>query len=147
MRISRKLSIASHASAWRPEPRQSKQGTNAMTDRKPFGLAAAFAAVVALTPLAAAPAQAETDSLSKIKDRGTLKAGVKFDTPPFGFLDDKNEPVGFDLDIVRKIGEKLGVKVEFVKVTSPTRVPLLVSGNVDIVAASMTHTRERDKVI
>jgi polar amino acid transport system substrate-binding protein len=34
-----------------------------------------------------------------------------------------------------------------VKVTSATRIPLLVSGNVDLVAASMTHTRERDKAI
>ena len=31
--------------------------------------------------------------------------------------------------------------------TSPTRIPMLVSGNVDLVAASMTHTRERDKTI
>jgi len=34
-----------------------------------------------------------------------------------------------------------------VKVTSATRIPLLVSGNVDLVAASMTHTRERDRAI
>ena len=66
---------------------------------------------------------------------------------PFGFLDEKNEPVGFDLDLVRKIAEKLGVGVEFVKVTSPTRIPLLVSGNVDLVAASMTDTPEREKTI
>jgi len=96
--------------------------------------------------LCAAPAAAE-DGLARIKERGKLIAGVKFDTPPFGFLDSSNQPVGFDLDLVRKIGEHIGVPVEFVKVTSPTRVPLLVSGNVDLVAASMTHTRERDKVI
>lgn len=97
-------------------------------------------------PLCLAPASAE-DSLARIKERGKLIAGVKFDTPPFGFLDSSNQPVGFDLDLVRKLGERIGVPVEFVKVTSPTRVPLLVSGNVDLVAASMTHTRERDKVI
>jgi ABC-type amino acid transport substrate-binding protein len=90
---------------------------------------------------------AAQDSVAKIKERGKLLAGVKFDTPPFGFLNDKNEPVGFDLDLVRKIGEHLGVPVELVKVTSPTRIPMLVSGNVDLVAASMTHTRERDKTI
>jgi polar amino acid transport system substrate-binding protein len=116
-----------------------------MINRRKLRLMATFATLLALAPLGAANAQA--DSLSKIKERGTLKAGVKLDTPPFGFLDEKNEPTGFDLDIVRKIAEKLGVKVEFVKVTSPTRVPLLVSGNVDLVAASMTHTRERDKTI
>jgi ABC-type amino acid transport substrate-binding protein len=110
-------------------------------------LSALLAGLLAFAGPNAVRAQGTPDSLSKIKERGILKAGVKFDTPPFGFLDDKNEPVGFDLDIVSKIAEKLGVKVEFVKVTSTTRVPLLVSGNVDIVAASMTHTRERDRVI
>jgi len=106
------------------------------------GVALGLAAVLMGAAVAAAD-----DGLAPIKERGKLIAGVKFDTPPFGFLDSSNQPVGFDLDLVRKIAERLGVPVEFVKVTSPTRVPLLVSGNVDLVAASMTHTRERDKVI
>jgi polar amino acid transport system substrate-binding protein len=105
------------------------------------GLAGLLAAALCF---ASASAQ---DSIARIKERGRLLAGVKFDTPPFGFLDEKNEPVGFDLDLVRKIGEHIGVPVELVKVTSPTRIPMLVSGNVDLVAASMTHTRERDKTI
>lgn len=104
----------------------------------------AVASVVAF----ASGAYAQTpDTVSQIKSRGKLLAGVKFDTPPFGALNDKNEPVGFDLDIVRKVAERIGVPVEFVKVTSPTRIPLLVSGNVDLSAASMTHTQERDKTI
>jgi ABC-type amino acid transport substrate-binding protein len=106
-------------------------------------------AVVALTTLLATAlgASAQTGTLAKIKERGKLLAGVKLDTPPFGSLDDKNEPAGFDIDLVRKIGARIGVPVELVKVTSATRIPLLVSGNVDLVAASMTHTRERDKAI
>ena len=107
--------------------------------------------VLAFTAVAAtavtASAQAPQGTLAKIKERGKLLAGVKLDTPPFGLLDDKNEPVGFDIDLVRKIGARIGVPVELVKVTSATRIPLLVSGNVDLVAASMTHTRERDKAI
>ena len=103
--------------------------------------------VIALVATAcAANAQAQ-GTLAKIKERGKLLAGVKLDTPPFGSLDDKNEPAGFDIDLARKIGARIGVPVELVKVTSATRIPLLVSGNVDLVAASMTHTRERDKAI
>lgn len=108
--------------------------------------AVAIAAILAAAPAAQAQAQAP-DTLAQIKQRGKLIAGVKFDTPPFGFLDEKNEPAGFDLDIVRGIAKHIGVPVEFVKVTSPTRIPLLVSGNVDLSAASMTHTIERDKTI
>ena len=106
--------------------------------------AIALAAITASVPAAQAQTQ---DTLAQIKSRGKLLAGVKFDTPPFGFLDEKNEPVGFDLDIVRGVAKHIGVPVEFVKVTSPTRIPLLVSGNVDLSAASMTHTIERDKTI
>src|SRR5438874_4402895 len=106
-----------------------------------------LAIVAALATAFAAVAQAQQGTLAKIKERGKLLAGVKLDTPPFGFLDEKNEPVGFDIDLVRKVGARIGVPIELVKVTSPTRIPLLVSGNVDLVAASMTHTRERDRVI
>lgn len=114
-----------------------------ITRRTFAGLGAA--ALIALG--SAGYAQDSGSSLDAIKKRGTLSAGVKFDTPPFGFLDESNQPVGFDLDLVRKVAEKIGVEVEFTKVTSPTRIPLLVSGNVDLVAASMTHTIERDKAI
>jgi len=111
-------------------------------NRRSFGrLAAALA-------LAAFPLNnARADALADIKSRGKLLAGVKYDTPPFGFVDEKNEVVGFDVDLVREIGKALGVPVELVKVTSPTRIPLLVSGNVDLVAASMTNTPERAQTI
>ncbi len=84
------------------------------------------------------------DVLDAIRARGELVAGVKLDTPPFGFVDAADRPAGFDLDLMRAVGRRLGVPVRFVQVSSPTRIPVLVSGNVDLVAASMTHTRERD---
>jgi len=113
-----------------------------------FRVLASFCATIAVVATTfSAAAQTSQGTLARIKERGKLLAGVKLDTPPFGFLSDKNEPVGFDIDLVRKVGERLAVPVELVKVTSPTRIPLLVSGNVDLVAASMTHTRERDRVI
>jgi ABC-type amino acid transport substrate-binding protein len=103
-----------------------------------------------MVSLAIAPsttfAQSAT-SVEEIQARGKLLAGVKFDTPPFGFLGNDNNPVGFDLDLLSKVADKIGVPVEFVSVTSPTRIPMLVSGNVDVVAASMTHTIERDRTI
>jgi len=107
----------------------------------------AVALITSAAAITFAGAQAQDNTIAKSKARGKLLAGVKFDTPPFGFLDDKNQPVGFDIDLMRKIAEHIGVPVELVSVTSPTRIPMLVSGNVDLVAASMTHTRERDKTI
>ena len=116
-----------------------------MNRRSLMAVAALLPAVSLLSR--AARAQAAADSVAQVKARGKLLAGVKLDTPPFGYLDDNNEPTGFDLDIVRAVAAHIGVPVEFQKVTSVTRIPLLLSGNVDLVAASMTHTREREKTI
>ena len=110
-----------------------------------LALGGLFPAAALLTR--AARAQQAPDSVAAVKARGKLLAGVKLDTPPFGFLDDGNKPAGFDLDIVSAVAKRIGVPVEFVKATSVTRIPLLLSGNVDLVAASMTHTRERGKAI
>jgi polar amino acid transport system substrate-binding protein len=111
------------------------------------GWAALTAALVAMVISVTAGTAWADGTVDAIKARGKLLAGVKFDTPPFGYLDEKNEVVGFDVDLMREIAKALGVGIELVKVTSPTRIPLLVSGNVDIVAASMTHTREREGTI
>src|SRR5262249_36823778 len=85
-----------------------------------------FATLLALVGMGLRAAT-QQGTIAKVKERGKLLAGVKLDTPPFGFLDDKNEPAGFDIDIVRKIAARIGVPVELVKVTSATRIPLLVS--------------------
>ena len=58
-------------------------------------LAAIATAFLAWSGIAAA--QAPQNTLAAIKERGKILAGVKFDTPPFGYLDEKNEPTGFDL--------------------------------------------------
>lgn len=86
-------------------------------------------------------------TLETIRERGKLLAGVKYATVPFGFVDKNNQVTGFDVDLVREIAKAIGVDVEFIRVTSPTRIPLLAGGNVDMVAASMTHTNKRDKTI
>ena len=87
------------------------------------------------------------DKLADVKSAGVLKAGVKFDFKPFGFINDKNKVVGFDIDLLKYIAKDLGVKVKFQQVTSKTRIPLVASGQIDIAAASMTHKVQRDDTI
>lgn len=89
-----------------------------------------------------------TSTIARIRERNnTLLAGVKYDFKPFGFLDDDNHVVGFDVDLVQAMADEWGVKVEFVQVTSSNRIPKLVAGEVDLLAASMSHNLERDEVI
>ena len=108
---------------------------------------------VSLTVLAASagPAAAQQKStLEKIGESGTLTIGTRTGSPPFGYVNAKNEWVGFSIDLVEELikpalEKKLGktIKVEKKESTPPTRIPLLSSGAVDLVAETMTDTRTR----
>jgi len=88
-----------------------------------------------------------TDDLAKIKQRGSVVFGVKFDFDPFGFISRKGKIIGFDIDLAKYIAKELGVKPIFKQVTSKNRIDKLINGDVDIVIASMTHKIKRDKRI
>jgi polar amino acid transport system substrate-binding protein len=99
---------------------------------------------VSTAALAAPPA----DTLAEIKKKKVLVAGVKDSLPPFGYIDEKTRAIiGYDVDFVKAIADKLGVKLELKPVTSASRMPQLTEGNIDIIAATMTKNAERAKVI
>jgi len=88
------------------------------------------------------------DTLADVKKKGVLVAGVKDSTPGFGYIDEKTrEIVGYDVDFCKAIAKRLGVKLELRPVTSATRMPQLIAGNIDIAAATMTITPERAQQI
>ncbi|HEY9460948.1 MAG TPA: transporter substrate-binding domain-containing protein [Paralcaligenes sp.] len=90
------------------------------------------------------------DTLSTIKERGELIAGVKAQYPPFGFVDSSGKNAGFDVDLSRELARGLfgnPDKVKFVTVTSGNRVPYLQSKKIDIIAATVTVTDERKKTV
>ena len=108
------------------------------------------AAVLALAILLAgvAPAWAET-TLEKIARTGTFVVGTRTGSPPFGFIDKNNNWGGFSVDLAKlvqtNLEKKLGkpVKFELKESTPATRIPLLASGAVDLIAGTMTITRAR----
>ncbi|PIE70728.1 MAG: amino acid ABC transporter substrate-binding protein [Deltaproteobacteria bacterium] len=89
----------------------------------------------------------------KVKDTGEVNVGLMFNSIPAAFYNDKNEWVGFDVDVagevVKRIGQSMGkdLKMKKVKVNNKTRISFLTSGRIDISSANMTHKRERDKSI
>ncbi len=88
------------------------------------------------------------NTLTEVKKKGILVAGVKDSLPPFGTMDPKTkEFAGYDIDFIKYIAKKMGVKVKFVPVTSVNRIPMLTEGRIDILAATMTKTPERARQI
>ncbi|MEQ1697348.1 MAG: transporter substrate-binding domain-containing protein [Hyphomicrobiaceae bacterium] len=112
--------------------------------------------VAAAASFVCAPAGAQdlTGTLKKIKDSGSITIGFRESSVPFSYLDDKQQPVGFAMDICSKIVaavktelklEKLDVKLN--PVTSATRIPLLANGTIDLECGSTTNNIERQKQV
>jgi ABC-type amino acid transport substrate-binding protein len=92
---------------------------------------------------------AET-TLEKIDKNGTLIIGTRTGSPPFAYVNKNNEWVGFSIDLVEKaivpvLNKKLNkqIKIEKKETAPPTRIPLLTSNAVDLVAETMTDTQSR----
>lgn len=88
--------------------------------------------------------------LDTIKQRDKLVVGVFSDKPPFGFVDEKGQYVGFDTDLGKRFAKDLlgdEKKIEFVVVEPASRIPFLQSDKVDLILANMTVTPERRQVV
>jgi putative glutamine transport system substrate-binding protein len=108
------------------------------------------AGLFSLAGLFSSCATPKTPTLEQIHKRGRLIAGVKYDSKPFGYLDSHGTLEGYDIDLLRELAKRiLGDEnaIEFRQVLSSTRVVSLNSGSIDIVAATMTITSERAKVV
>lgn len=94
---------------------------------------------------------AGTNTLEKIKKRGKLIVGVKYDLNLFGLKNPETGKVeGFDIDIAKGLAKKIlgdENKIELKEVTSKTRIPMLNNGEIDAIIATMTITEERKKEV
>ena len=82
-------------------------------------------------------------TLDEIKKDGTINIGVFSDKNPFGYVDENGEYQGYDVYFANRIGEDLGVKVNFVSTEAANRIEYLQTGKVDLILANFTVTDER----
>lgn len=88
------------------------------------------------------------DQLDDIKKKGEIVFGVLGTDEPNSFVDPKTrEIVGYEVDIARAIAAKIGVKPVFKQLAVAARIPELQQGRVDVLAASLTHNKERESQI
>jgi len=117
---------------------------------KLIGLALAAVTLAAL-PLAA---QELTGTLKKIKETGSVTIGHRDASIPFSYYDDKQQPVGFALDICGHIVDAIKtelkldkIDVKYALVTSANRIPLMANGTIDLECGSTTNNVERQKQV
>ena len=109
-----------------------------------------------LCAFAAAPAAAQelTGTLKKIKDSGTITIGHRDSSIPFSYYDDKQQVVGYAMDICMKVVDAVkaelkmpNLKVALNPVTSATRIPLMANGTIDLECGSTTNNLDRQKQV
>lgn len=82
-------------------------------------------------------------TLDEIKESGTINIGVFSDKNPFGYVDENGEYQGYDVYFANRIGEDLGVKINYVSTEAANRIEYLQTGKVDIILANFTVTPQR----
>ena len=112
-----------------------------MHKKSVFVLGLLLFAVFSFTPLASA------EELGKIKDAGEMKIAMSGAYPPFNFINEKNEVVGFDAAIGQEIARRLGVKPVIVTTAWDGILAGLLANKYDTVCGSMTITEKRLEVV
>ena len=102
-----------------------------------------LAALVTWLLPGSAQAKESFRSLEEIQASGTVNIGVFSDKSPFGVVDENGDYQGYDVYFANRIGEDLGVKINFVSTEAANRIEYLQTGKVDIILANFTVTPER----
>jgi glutamate/aspartate transport system substrate-binding protein len=104
--------------------------------------------------LCAVPAFAQDGTLKKIKDSGVITIGHRDASIPFSYYDDKQQPIGYAMDLCGKIVDAVKAELKMPKlevkyqlVTSANRIPLIANGTVDLECGSTTNNVERQKQV
>jgi glutamate/aspartate transport system substrate-binding protein len=111
-------------------------------------------AALGLLGTAAAPAGAQEGTLRKIAASGTVTIGHRDASIPFSYYDDRQQPVGYAMDLCLKIVDAVKRELKLAKlevryqlVTSANRIPLMANGTIDLECGSTTNNLEREKQV
>ncbi len=112
-------------------------------------------AVLASALAIAAPAAAQdSGTLKKIRDSGSITIGHRDASIPFSYYDDKQQPIGYAVDLCLRIVDAVRTELKMPKlevkyqlVTSANRIPLMANGTIDLECGSTTNNVERQKQV
>ena len=121
---------------------------------KPLPAIAAVLICIGASQLAPAQPQDLTGTLAKIKKNGVITLGVRDGSVPFSYLDDKQQYIGYSVDLCMKVVSALRtelalphLKVVLNPVTSANRIPLMANGTIDLECGSTTNNLERQQQV
>jgi len=83
------------------------------------------------------------------EEKKVLTVGTSADYPPFEYVDSEksDEIIGFDIDLLNAIANKLGYEVDVIDMDFGSLIPGLQAGKMDLIMAGMTQNEERMEVV
>src|SRR5512134_365221 len=109
---------------------------------------------LSLFALASFGAAAQDGTLKKIKDSGSITIGHRDASLPFSYYDDKQQPIGYAMDLCMKIADAVKAELKLPKldikyqlVTSANRIPLMANGTIDLECGSTTNNIPRQEQV
>jgi glutamate/aspartate transport system substrate-binding protein len=102
----------------------------------------------------AANVGARSGTLKKIKDTGTITLGYRESSLPFSYLNRRQQPIGYSIDLCREIVgdvstelDGMEIKIAFTPVTPANRLQKVASGEIDLECGSTTGNVQRRKEV
>lgn len=80
-------------------------------------------------------------------EKQVVHVGTNAEFPPFEYMNDNGEPDGFDMAVIKAIGEAAGFEVEITNMEFKSLVASLATGSLDAVIAGMTVTPDRQQTV
>src|SRR3954467_2292319 len=112
------------------------------------------AIAIAGAQLFATPASAQEGTLKKNKEPGSIPTGPRHTSIPFSYYDDKQQPVGYAMELCLRIADAVKTELKLPKldvnyqlVTSANRIPLMANGTIDLECGSTTNNLDRQKQV
>jgi polar amino acid transport system substrate-binding protein len=112
-----------------------------------YYLIAILAALLLASACASNAGTSQEGYLGAIKERGKLIVGTSADYPPYESVDEAGNFVGFDLDLIREIGKRMGVEVEIKDMAFDALIAAVQEKKVDVVIAAMQASPEREEKV
>jgi glutamate/aspartate transport system substrate-binding protein len=114
----------------------------------------AFAVLAAAALGFSAAAAAQEGTLQKVKSSGSITIGHRDASIPFSYYDDKQQVVGYAVDLCNRIVDAVKTELKMPKletkyqlVTSANRIPLMANGTIDLECGSTTNNLDRQKQV
>jgi len=105
-----------------------------------------IALMVALVLTACGPKE-PANELEAVKEAGKIVFGTSADFPPFESVDENGNFVGFDVDLMKELGKRMGLEVEIVDMPFDSLIAAVQEGKINASVAAFNYSEERDQAV